>query len=598
MLGTRCGWRIAALLLLIGALAVGPAPATAAEATKTLRVIFSIAETSFDPQFASDAASDGVISNIYEQMLDYDYLARPVKLVPRTLEAMPTVGDGGKTYTFRLRKGIYFTPDPAFKGKPRELTAADQAYGLKRLLDPKVKSPWTWLIDGKVVGSEEARAKAEKAGKFDYDALLPGLEVVDRYTLRIRLKEPDLRFLYALAVPNTCAVAHEVVETYGLDFGAHPVGTGPYMLGEYKRSSKIVLVANPSYRETTYTPAGPIPRESEPVAAALKGRRLPIPQRIDISVIEEGQAQWLAFLNGEADLLERIPADFVDQAIVGGKLKPDLAARGIKHEILLRPNTWWTYFNMEDPVVGGYTQEKIALRRAVGMAYDNDEYIRVLLKGRAVPANGPIPPDIVGFDPTLKTNAQLYDPVAANALLDRFGYKRDADGYRKTPDGKPLVLERWSTPNSAARQGDELWKKNMDAIGIRIVFKKDRLPELRKMARLGKIPMRGDGWNADYPDAENFMQLLYGPNAGQENQANFKLAAFDKLYDESRRLPDSPERTKLFDRMTEVVIAYAPWRMTYHLIEDQLLQPWIKYYRPHPIKSQTWEFVDFDAPTK
>ena len=146
---------------------------------------FSIAETSFDPQFASDAASDGVISNIYEQMLDYDYLARPVKLVPRTLEAMP---DGAATAarrtSFQLRKGIFFTPDPAFKGKPRELTAADQVYGLKRLLDPEVKSPWTWLIDGKVVGSDEARAKAEKAGKFDYDAPIAGLEVVDRYTLR------------------------------------------------------------------------------------------------------------------------------------------------------------------------------------------------------------------------------------------------------------------------------------------------------------------------------------------------------------------------------------------------------------------------------
>ena len=135
------------------------------------------------------------------------------------------------------------------------------------------------------------------------------------------------------------------------------------------------------------------------------------------------------------------------------------------------------------------------------------------------------------------------------------------------------MIERWSTPNSITRQGDELWKKNMDAIGIRVVFKKDRLPELRKMARLGKIQMRSDGWNADYPDAENFMQLLYGPNAGQENNANFRLPAFDKLFEESRRLPDSPARTQLFNKMTELVLAYAPWRMTYHLIEDQLLQP-------------------------
>ncbi len=163
------------------------------------------------------------------------------------------------------------------------------------------------------------------------------------------------------------------------------------------------------------------------------------------------------------------------------------------------------------------------------------------------------------------------------------------------PDGRPLVIERWSTPNSAARQGDELWKKNMDAIGIKMVFKKDRVPELRKMARLGKIPMRSDGWNADDPDAENFMQLLYGPS-GPENNARFDLPEFNKLYEQARALPDSPERTRLFDRMTELMLVYAPWRMGYHLIEDQLLQPWIRFYKPHPIKSQTWEYVDFDAP--
>jgi ABC-type transport system substrate-binding protein len=568
-------------------------PVVAADPTKTLRVAFSGAETSFDPQFVSDAASDSVIWSINEAMLDYDYLARPVKLVPRTLDAMPTVSDGGRTILCRIRRGIYFTPDPAFKGKPRELTAADHAYGLKRLFDPVVKSPWAFLVEGKIVGGDEAHAKAVQTGKFDYETPIPGLEVVDRYTLRIRLKEPDPLFLYALAVPNTAAVAREVVEAYGLDFGAHPVGTGPYMLGEYKRSSRIVLVANPGYREVTYTPAGPIPRESLAIANALKGKRLPLPGRIEISVMEEGQARWLAFLNREIDILERFPPDFIEQALTGGTLKPELAAKGIQHEILLRPNTWWTYFNMDDPVVGGYTPEKIALRRAIGMGYDQNEAIRVLLKGRAMPAKSPIPPDIPGYDPALKTNAQLYDPAAARALLDRFGYKDvDGDGYRETPDGRPLVIERWSTPDSFQRQGDELWKKNMDAIGIRMTFKKDRLPELRKMARLGKIPMRSDGWQADYPDAENFMQLLYGPNAAQENNAQFKLPAYDKLYEESRLMPDSPARTKLFDRMTELVLAYAPWRIGYHLIEDHLAQPWVRGYKPHPIRSQTWQFVD------
>ncbi len=463
------------------------APALAADPAKTLRVVLTSAEQSFDPQFSADGGSDGIIDHIYDSMLDYDYLVRPMKLVPRTLEAMPTVEAGGATYVFKLKRGIFFTPDPAFNGKPRELTAADQAYALKRLLDPAVKSPWLWMIEGKIIGADEVRAQALKSGKFDYDAPIAGLEVVDRYTLRIRLKRPDLRFPYVFAVPNTAAVAREVVETYGRDFGAHPVGTGPYMLGEYRRSAKIVLLANPGFRDTTYVPAGAVPPEAVPIAAALKGKKLPLVGRIEISVIVEGQAVWLAFVNRELDLLERLPPEFVDEALADGVLRPELAAKGIRHEAQLRPNTRWTYFNMEDPVVGGYTPEKIALRRAIGMGYDVKEFIRVILKGRAVPATSPIPPDIAGYDPLLKTSAQLYDPAAARALLDRFGYKdRDGDGYREMPDGKPLVLERWSAPTSLTRQEDEQWKKNMDAIGLRIEFRKDALQELRKNRTAGK----------------------------------------------------------------------------------------------------------------
>ena len=132
--------------------------ALAADPAKTLRVVLTSAEQSFDPQFSADGGSDGIIDHIYESMLDYDYLVRPVKLVPRTLEAMPTVEAGGATYVFKLKRGIFFTPDPAFSGKPRELTAADQAYALKRLLDPAVKSPWLWMIEGKIIGADEVRA--------------------------------------------------------------------------------------------------------------------------------------------------------------------------------------------------------------------------------------------------------------------------------------------------------------------------------------------------------------------------------------------------------------------------------------------------------
>ena len=584
-------------LLLTAALVVSLAqlPAVAADTVRTMHVALAIAETSFDPAFASDAASDDIIATINEAMLDYDYLARPVQLVPRTLESLPVVEDGGKSFTMKVRKGIYFTPDPAFKGKPRELTAADHAYALKRIVDPAVQSPWLWMLEGKIAGLDDVRQKAVKTGKFDYDAPVAGLTLIDRYTLKIRLNAADLRFLYVLAVPNTAAVAREVVEAYGNDFGAHPVGTGPYMLGQYKRSSRIELLANPGFREVTYAPAGPIPAASEAVAAALKGKRLPRVPRIDIGIMEEGQARWLAFVNGEIDYLNLLPVNLIDKALVNGKLKADLAAKGIVHQPMVRPSVAFTYFNMEDPVVGGYEPARIALRRAIGMAYNNDEAIRVLFSGRALPASGPIPPDIAGYNPKLKTAAQLFDPAAAKALLDKFGYRdRDGDGYRETPEGKPLVIERWNAPTTIARERDELWKKNLDAIGIRITFKYDKMPELRKMGRKGQIPMRDDGWNADYPDAENFMQLLYGPSIGQANYSRFNLPEFNKLFEQARTLPDSPERTRLFDRMTELVVAYAPWRVRINDIEDTMARGWVRNYVPHPMRNEGWMYMDVD----
>jgi ABC-type transport system substrate-binding protein len=582
--------RTLAVVLFASSFAAG-----AADSGKVLRGAFSIAETSFDPAIAWDAASDAVVENIMESMLEYEYLARPVKLAPLTLERLPEVSDRGATYLCRVRRGIFFASDPAFKGKPRELTAADYAYSLKRLLDPALRSPWMWLVEGKLVGGDELQAAARKSGKLDYDAPIAGLEIVDRYTLRIRLKQPDFTFPYMLAMPATAAVAREVIEAYGNDAGAHPVGTGPYMLREYQRSNRIVLTANPGFRKVVFDEPVPSNRDDAALARVLRGKQIPPIGRIEISVIEEQQPRWLAFLKRAVDYLQPFPLDFVGELLDNGKLKPALAAKGIRHELLLRPNSWWAYFNMEDPVVGGYTPEKIALRRAIGMAFNTDEFIRVLFTGRAVPAQSPVPPDIAGYDPAHKTQAQVYDPAAARALLDRFGYKdRDGDGYRELPDAKPLTIEHWSTPTSRGRQVDELWKKNMDAIGIRMMFKKDKLPELRKMARAGKLQMRNDGWNADYPDAENFMQLLYGPNVGQSNDSRFKLPEFDRLYEEARKLPDSPERTKIYDRMTDLVIAYAPWKLTHHLLEDHVIQPWVVGYKAHPLRSDIWKYLDID----
>jgi len=567
----------------------------AADLGKVLRSEFNIAETSFDPAFGSDAPSDAIIEHIHDPMLEYEYLARPVRLKPNTLERMPEVSADGTAYLCRVRKGIYFADDPAFAGKRRELTAADYAYSLKRLLDPAVRSPWAWVLEGKLVGGDALQAQARATRKFDYDAPFAGLEVVDRHTLRIRLVRPDPTFAYMLAMPATAAVAHEVVRAYGSDVGAHPVGTGPYRLIEYKRSSRIVLEANPGYRTEVFNETATGDGADAAIARHLAGKALPLIGRIEISVLEEEQTRWLAFLDRQLDYLQQLPPGLIDKALDQGKLRPEVAARGIRQLTQARPNSWWDYFNMEDPVVGGYTPEKIALRRAVGMAFDTEEYLRVIFRGRALPAQGPVPPDIAGYDPGQRTIAQIYDPAAARALLDKFGYTdRDGDGYRELPDGRPLAIERWSPPILRERQIDELWKKNMDALGVRMSFRKDKLPELRKMARAGKIQMRGDGWNADYPDAENFMQLLYGPNVGQANDSRFNLPEFNQLYEQARKLPDSPLRTKLFSRMTELMLVYAPWKLTHHLLEDHMVYAWVRAYKPHPIRAEIWKYLDID----
>ena len=242
------GALLAVTLLAAQAAIAEPFPADREQ--KVLRYAFERAETTLDPQKTSDIYSNFIESAIIETPLDYDYLARPVKLVPLTLASMPEISADGKTYTLRVKPGIYFTDDPAFKGARRELVAEDYVYSLKRVMDPKLSAPLLAEIEGVIAGSEQAIERARKSGRFDYDAPIEGLKALDRYTFQIKLNDPFYNFIYNLAdCRASCAVAREVVEYYGDDIGSHPVGTGPYKLAFWKRSSRIVLEANPDFRE-------------------------------------------------------------------------------------------------------------------------------------------------------------------------------------------------------------------------------------------------------------------------------------------------------------------------------------------------------------
>jgi len=566
-----------------------------ADPAKTLHVMFPIAETGFDPQATSDYYSSHVERAIFDPLYEFDYLARPYKIIPNTAVAMPEISADGRVWKIRVRPGIYFNDDPAFKGKKRELVAEDYVYAMKRLLDPKVRAPMLWFLDGKIDGSDGVVAKAKETGRLDYDVPISGLKALDRYTLQITLKEPDYILQAYLSQVPMAAVAREVIEAYGDASGwamANPVGTGPFRLKEWRRGQKIVLEANPNYREEYYADSSDL--EDRERVTKMKGKRLPQVGRVEVSIIEESNPQLLAFGNGELDYVN-VPPDLVGNVIgPGDVLKPEFANGATLHRVT-QPALSYTYFNMEDPVVGGYTPDKIALRRAMIMGFNTDEMIKVWWQGQAIVATQPIPPGVAGHSKGFVARAP-YDPEAAKKLLDKFGYvDRDKDGWRDLPDGKPLTIVMASTPSGRDRERDELWKKNMTALGIRIDFLKQKWPDLLKMGRAGKLQMWPLGWINTYGEGDAFMQLLYSKNIGQSNYSRFALPEYDELYRKSKRLPDGPERNALYRKMAELVAAYNPWDLGVYRIENTLVRPWVIGYKKHINREHAWQYVDIDV---
>jgi peptide/nickel transport system substrate-binding protein len=567
----------------------------AADPDKVLRVEFYVAETGFDPVKVQDYYSQTVCEAIFEPLMTYDYLARPAKVIPRAAESMPVVTDQARTYVFKIRKGIYFADDPAFKGKKRELTAEDYVYTIKRFKDPANKSPYESFIDG-IVGLVALGKDAEKKGRMNYDTKVEGLQALDRYTLQIKLTQTDYNFAYLMAMPNYGAVAREVIEAYADDTNAHPVGTGPYKLKEWKRSNKIVLEANPDFRgvEWQFDP-GTDPRNQE-IAAAMKGKIVPRIGRVEISIIEEQQASWLAFQNDELDILY-MREQFSPIALPDDKLSAELVKKGVTLSRITDPDINYTYFNTTDKEFGGFSKEKIALRRAILMSFDDEEFIRVIRKGQAVRAQFLIPPDVMGHAASYRTSIP-YDPALANKLLDYFGFKRGSDGYRNWPDGKRLVWRYSSTPTSRDREIDELWQKSVDNIGIRIRIDKNKFPEELKQERACQLLSRTASWIADYPDGDDFMQIFYGPNSHQNNNACFQMAAWDRIYERTRAMPASPERDQLYRQLWRMVEVNGVTKLHDTRVRNMLIQPAVIGYRKHPILLADWIYADVDNSRK
>jgi len=593
--------------LLLGAaapLVLSAASSAAQPGQKVLRYAFEVAETSLDPARISDIYSRTITPHIFEGLYCYDHLARPVKFKPLTADGMPQVSADFRVWTVKVKPGIYFADDSAFKGTDgrkvrRELVAQDYVYSFKRFADPANKSPsWNGMENDHYLGLNELREATLKGNKpFDYDREIEGVRALDRYTVQFALKDPRPRFIETLAESDLYgAVAREVAEFYGDKVDEHPVGTGPFKLAQWRRSSFIALERNPDFRAMFYD-AEPAADDAEGQAllARFKGRRLPMVDRVEISIIEEEQPRWLAFINNEADVAYRVGFQFVSQAMPNGKVAPNLAKRGIRGYQAAEPAGNYYIFNMEDPIVGGYGADRVALRRAIALGIDASTIISYAYSGLAAVAQSAMLPHTSAYDAKERSEFGEYDPARAQALLDLYGYQdRDGDGWREMPDGSPLLLKVSTQSDQRSRKISEVMDRNMRALGIRVTSLVAQWPENLKAARAGKLQVWSLGIWASGPDAVGVFQLYDSREIGGQNYARFKMPAVDKLYDELQLLPDGPRRAAAFREIEKLALAYMPYKFVLERRAVDMTQPQLVGFRRPIFWNEWWQFVDID----
>ena len=573
--------------------------ATSSAPQKVLRYAFEVAETSLDPVKSNDLYSSTLTAHIFEGLYQYDHLARPIKIKPLTADGMPQASADFRIWTVKIKHGIYFADDPAFKGQRRELTAQDYVYAFKRFADPANKSPiWSSLETERLVGLAALRQAAlDKRQPFDYDSVIEGVRALDRYTLRFSLEASRPRFPENLAGSSVFgAVAREVVEFYAEQAEAHPVGTGPFKLAQWRRSSFIALDRNPDYREVLYS-AEPAADDAEGQAllTRFKGRRLPMIDRVEISIIEEEQPRWLSFVNGEADLAYQVGFQFVSQAMPNGRIAPNLAKRGIRGLQIVVPASSSMFFNMDDPTVGGYSADKVALRRAIALGKDTQTEIDYAYNGQGVLSQTAMLPFTSAFNPAAKSEFSDYDPARAKALLDLYGYvDKNGDGWRDMPDGSPLVLQIATQSDQRSRKIAEVMDRNMTAIGIRTASTVAQWPENLKAARAGRLPIWGVGSYGDAPDSIGAFARYDSRQIGGQNMARFKMPAFDAIYDRLQLLEDGPERKALFEQADKIAIAYMPYKFTVNRMATDMTYPQLIGYRRPVFWLDWWQYVDID----
>ncbi len=551
-------------------------------AQKVLNLVVTADVKGFDPNQASDLYAGNEVARVYEGLLQFHYLKRPYQLEPNLADGMPTVGDGGLSYTFKLKKGVMFHDDVCFpNGKGRELVAEDIAYSIKRMGDPKEQSKGWWLIEGKIAGLDDWR----KNGNSDYSKEISGIKVIDKHTIKFTLSRPFPQFLYAFAMPFTYAVAKEAVTKYGKEFVNHPIGTGPFITGKYNQGNQIVYTRNPNYRTVTYPSEG---ESGDSAKGFLKsaGQKLPLVDKIVVKIMKEEQTRWLNFLKGNLDAMGIPTEQFTNVMVPGKGLSDKFQKMGVMERKSVGLDVTYNAFNHEHELF----KDNVKLRQAMSLAQDRDMLNKKFYQGVSIPAQSITPPNIAGHINGFVGEYQNLNIEKAKAKLAEAGY----------PEGKGLPeITLHYTYNTKSRQIAEVFQQNMSKIGVKIKPVGVTWPELMKVVNTKQSMMFSMAWGADYPDAENFLQLLYSKNSAPgANGSNFSNPEYDAMFVKASMMEDSPERTALYEKMYKFVSDKVPWILGFHRVGYGLSHGWFKNYKFTEFNHGVAKYYDIDNSAK
>jgi len=529
----------------------------------------------FDPILIQDEYSLNVCSQVFETLYQYHYLKRPFELVPLLADGMPELSEDKLTCSVKIKKGVYFQDDACFpNGKGRELKASDFVYSLKRTADIKNLSPNWSVLEDKIVGLDEFREytkSCKSAADVDYSRPIEGLQTSDGYTLVVKLRRPWPQLVdNMMADVRDAPVAREAVERYGRDIVSHPVGTGPFMLKDWKRGSYIELVRNPSFRGEPYPSEGE-PGDAEAGLLDDAGKVMPFADRIVWRIIEEEQPAWFLFLQGKLDG-KSIPKDNWDEAMTGtGGLTDKMKRLNIRLEKIPDASVFFLGFNMLDPVLGNNNP----LRRAISHSIDREGMIDTFFNGIFDIAYGVIPPVMVSYDPNIKQLGYAdYDPDKARQLI------REAE---QNHGGKiPPLKIAFPGTSTFYRQFGQFIKRNIEAVGLKVELDLMDWPTFQQKVNNAEAQIFAGGSGAGIPDSQDFLSMFYSKyKAPGPNHFNYINPEFDRLFDQTSVMDDGRERRRLYQKMERIVLEDCPAAFLDHRIGYVLIHDWYENYKYH-----------------